>query len=152
VIEPTTWHVRSIVIDPDGAWVSVTSVSGKVQLPGVIVPLAAMLIGQAKSRNDGAKTACHVPTIMDWEHAGSFTPAAVCAGCWARAAVTSSPEIDAIDTIARTDIFPSVNEPGAVTSCSTLWVRASRSLEQAHRWRPRDVGGIRRTYVLRDGT
>jgi len=59
--------------------------------------------------------------------------AAAVSACWAAAAVTSPNKIDAIDTIARTDIFPSVNKPGAVVSCSTLWVQASRSSEYAHR-------------------
>jgi hypothetical protein len=58
------------------------------------------------------------------------------------AAVTSSPKMDAIDTIARTDIFPSVNEPGAVGFCSTLWVRASRFSEQAHCYTTVRVGTV----------
>jgi hypothetical protein len=47
-----------------------------------------------------------------------------CTNCWARAVVTSRPKIDAIDTIARTDIFPSVKKPGAVACCSRLWLQA----------------------------
>jgi len=101
-IEPTTWHARSIVIDPEGTCVSVKLLSGKVQVPGVSVPLSAMLIGQAKPRVDaGQKTACHVPTIMDWEQAWSFGPnLAVVSGSSATAAVTQN-KIDATDTTAR---------------------------------------------------
>jgi hypothetical protein len=98
--------------------VTVIAVSGVVQFPAARVPLALMPMGQAKTRKvSGAtdvKTACHVPTIMDWAQAGNFTTGLAVSGCWAEAADTSRPErTDAND--ARTIILPPKrDEPGYI--------------------------------------
>jgi hypothetical protein len=59
------------------------------QVPAVIPPLAATVMGQAAP----TMTACHVPTIIDWEQAGSLVSAAK--------AVDTAHKIEATVTMAR---------------------------------------------------
>jgi hypothetical protein len=83
-----------------------------MQSPGVRIPLGAMPMGQAKPRlpcsgftANWLNTACHVPTIMDWEHAGTFG-----AG-WENAAAPAK-KIDAIDATTRFNVsLPCCTEP-----------------------------------------
>jgi hypothetical protein len=64
---------------PDPVW----------QVPAAIDPLAAMVMGQALP----PMTACHVPTIIDWEQTGSLVSAAK--------AVDAAHKIEATVTMAR---------------------------------------------------
>ena len=72
VIEPVTWHDRSMVKEPAGGC-RIAVADPVSQVPAVIDPLAAIVMGQAMPLK---KTDCHVPTIIDWEQTGSLVSAA----------------------------------------------------------------------------
>ena len=88
-MEPVTWHDRLIVKEPAGG--CRTAICDAVwQVPAVIDPLAAIVMGQAAAP---PIKACHVPTIIDWEQTGSRVSAAK--------AVDTAHKIEATVTMAR---------------------------------------------------